>query len=65
MRGGIFDNNYQIEKWDFKNYLEQANTKVAFTSESIIESLPEVFSLSKLQEIAYNNEDKNFRRLCL
>ncbi len=65
MRGGIFDNNYQIEKWDFKNYLEQANTKVAFTSENIIESLPEVFSLSRLQEIAYSNEDKNFRRLCL
>ena len=65
MRGGIFDNNYQIEKWDFKNYLEQANTKVAFTSESIIENLPEVFSLSKLHEIAYDNEDKNFRRLCL
>ena len=65
MRGGIFDNNYQIEKWDFKNYLEQANTKVAFTSENIIENLPEVFSLSKLHEIAYDNEDKNFRRLCL
>ena len=65
MRGGIFDNNYQIEKWDFKNYLEQANTKVAFTSENIIESLPEIFSLSRLQEIAYSNEDKNFRRLCL
>ncbi len=65
MRGGIFDNNYQIEKWDFQNYLEQANTKVAFTSENIIESLPEVFSLSRLQEIAYSNEDKNFRRLCL
>ena len=65
MRGGIFDNNYQIEKWDFKNYLEQANTKVAFTSEKIIEKLPEEFSLSDLQNIAYNNEDKNFRRLCL
>ena len=65
MRGGIFDNNYQIEKWDFKNYLEQANTKVAFTSENIIENLPEIFPLSKLQEIAYSNEDKNFRRLCL
>ena len=65
MRGGIFDNNYQIEKWDFKNYLEQANTKVAFTSEKIIEKLPEEFSLSDLQKIAYNNEDKNFRRLCL
>ena len=65
MRGGIFDNNYQIEKWDFKNYLEQANTKVAFTSEGIIEKLPELFSLSELQKIAYENEDKNFRRLCL
>ena len=65
MRGGIFDNNYQIEKWDFKNYLEQANTKVAFTSEEIIEKLPEEFSLSDLQKIAYDNEDKNFRRLCL
>ena len=65
MRGGIFDNNYQIEKWDFKNYLEQANTKVAFTSEEIIEKLPEEFSLSELQKIAYDNEDKNFRRLCL
>ena len=65
MRGGIFDNNYQIEKWDFKNYLEQANTKVAFTSEEIIEKLPKEFSLSDLQKIAYDNEDKNFRRLCL
>jgi len=65
MRGGIFDNNYQIEKWDFKNYLEQANKKVAFTSENIIAMLPEVFSLSELQKIAYGNEDKNFRRLCL
>ncbi len=65
MRGGIFDNNYQIEKRDFSNYLEQANKKVAFTSEKIIAKLPEVFSLLDLQQIAYDNEDKNFRRLCL
>jgi len=25
MRGGIFDNNYQIERWDFKNYIHKAN----------------------------------------
>ena len=65
MRGGIFDNNYQIEKWDFKNYLENANKKVAFKSEGVLATLPEIFSLSKLQETAYANEDKNFRRLCL
>ncbi|AUC81768.1 hypothetical protein [Lacinutrix sp. Bg11-31] len=65
MRGGIFDDNYQIEKWDFKNYLVNANKKVARTSESILNTLPEVFSLSEIKKIAYNNEDKNFRRLCL
>ena len=27
MRGGIFDNNYLIEKWDFVKYLETANKK--------------------------------------
>jgi hypothetical protein len=25
MRGGIFDHNYQIEKWDFSHYLSNAN----------------------------------------
>ncbi len=65
MRGGIFDNNYQIEKWDFSNYLVKANKKVARTSESILDALPDIFSLSEIQKIAYNSDDKNFRRLCL
>ena len=65
MRGGIFDEGYQIEKWDFTNYLTNANKKVARTSESILETLPDVFSLGDIQKIAYSSEDKNFRRLCL
>ena len=65
MRGGIFDEGYQIEKWDFSNYLTNANKKVARTSESILETLPDVFSLADIQKIAYSSEDKNFRRLCL
>ena len=65
MRGGIFDDNYQIEKWDFVNYLAKANKKVARTSEEVIQSLPEVFTISTIQNIAYSSEDKNFRRLCL
>ena len=65
MRGGIFDNNYQIEKWDFKNYLAKANKKVMRTKEEVIEQLPEGFTLSELRKIAYNSDDKNFRRLCL
>ena len=65
MRGGIFDNNYQIEKWDLRNYLSAANTDVFKTSEPVIEALPEVFSLSRLKEIAYQSRDKDFRRLCI
>ena len=65
MRGGIFDNSYQIEKWDFKNYLVNANKKVARTSENVVDALSDIFSLSELQEVAYNSDDKNFRRLCL
>jgi hypothetical protein len=65
MRGGIFDDGYRIEKWDFKNYLANANKKVARTSESTIDKLPEVFTLSEIQKIAYSSDDKNFRRHCL
>ncbi len=65
MRGGIFDDNYTIEKWDFKNYLAKANKKVARTSESILENLGDAFSVEELHKVAYENDDKNFRRLSL
>ena len=65
MRGGIFDDNYTIEKWDFKNYIEKANKKVARTNETIINNLSEKFTVSTLKEIANTTKDANFRRLCL
>lgn len=65
MRGGIFDNNYQIEKWDFSNYLSNANKKVFANCAEVIQSLPELFSVDYIKTIAYQSEDKNFRRLCL
>lgn len=65
MRGGIFDDNYNVEKWDFEKYLANANRKVARKAEGILNELPDVFDLEKLKEIAYQSDDKNFRRLCL
>jgi hypothetical protein len=65
MRGGIFDNNYQINKVDFRNYIAKANKKVARNNESIIENLSETFTLFELRDIANNSSDPNFRRLCL
>ena len=65
MRGGIFDNNYLIEKWDIINYLSNANIEVAKSSEKLISNLPEVFSLQQLRAVVNNNNDVAFRRLCL
>lgn len=65
MRGGIFDDNYTIEKWDFKNYLSKANKKVARLSEDIVNGLPDTFPIALIQEVAHRSDNKNFRRLCL
>lgn len=65
MRGGIFDNNYQIEKWDFQQYLLNANKKVVRLTEDVVNNLPELFSLSHLKDLASNSDNLNFKRLCL
>ncbi|MCO4821345.1 MAG: hypothetical protein KC469_04710 [Flavobacteriaceae bacterium] len=65
MRGGIFDNNYQIEKGDFINYILKANKKVARNNELIINELSITFTLFELRDIANKSHDPNFRRLCL
>ena len=65
MRGGIFDNNYNIEKADFSSYIEKANFKVFFKKTKILEALPERFDLDHLKMIVKKDEDQNFKRLCL
>jgi hypothetical protein len=64
MRGGIFDENYQIEKIDFVKYIANANKKVLKKKEALLAQLPEIFSLDYLKEIAHHQEDKNLKRLC-
>ena len=64
MRGGIFDNDYQIEKGDFTSYLSKANKTVFSKKKEVINSLPEEFSLNELKEIADKDSDKDFKRLC-
>jgi len=65
MRGGIFDDGYQIEKWDFVKYLEVANKKVFKKKEDLLDKLPEVFTLSHLKSLAQKDTDKNFKRLAI
>lgn len=65
MRGGIFDDNYQIEKRDFSSYLAKANKRSFAGASDLLQALPELFSLSDLRGIAHQSEDQDFRRLSL
>ena len=64
MRGGIFDDNYQIEKADFVTYIEKLNKKVFRHKEAVLNALPALFKLQDLKALYENDDDKNFKRLC-
>ena len=65
MRGGIFDDGYQIEKWDFLKYLSKANKNVYHSNKKLAEELPEIFTLQLLREKVHKIDDENFKRLAL
>lgn len=64
MRGGIFDDNYNIERDDVATYLEKANKNVYNNFEKRIGKLPEVFTLKVLRELSFQSDDVDFQRLC-
>ncbi len=65
MRGGIFDDNYTIERDDFTTYLSKANKQLLAVKKDALASLPEKFTLDFIKELAENDADKDFKRLCL
>jgi len=65
MRGGIFDHNYQIEKWDLKYYLEQANKEIYQKNKEALDTLPEAFNFFELKKLVSESGDKDFKRLCI
>ena len=63
MRGGIFDDNYQVEKWDFSNYLQKANKPLFEEVQSAIQQLPETFSVQALITAGEKINNLHFYRL--
>lgn len=63
MRGGIFDNHYQIEKQDFLKHLFHANKTVFDRNTILINQLPEIFELSQLKTLLHDCDDADFTRL--
>ncbi|WP_370392501.1 hypothetical protein [uncultured Winogradskyella sp.] len=65
MRGGIFDDGYTIETWDFRKYIKEANKDVSIRQANLLNSLNDKITLSELKEIANTSQDEDFCRLAL
>jgi hypothetical protein len=65
MRGGIFDDNYSIEKKDFITYLSKANKQLFVSKKDLLAVLPEKFTLDFIKDFAEKDADKDLKRLCL
>lgn len=65
MRGGIFDNNYQIEKWDLIKSIAVGNKTVYENYKELLENLGETLTVFELEEIYTQIDDKDFKRLCI
>ena len=63
MRGGIFDDNYTIEKRDFVGYLENASRDVTDRNSSFLDQLSETFDKSVLDKALETSDDPDLVRL--
>ncbi len=65
MRGGIFDQDYQIEKWDFERYLTKANKALMDSQSAFLVQLPATFTVQELRQRLESVSDTHLQRLCL
>ena len=63
MRGGIFDDNYTIEKSDFTKYLAKANQKLATDLKTKFSKLESSFSKFELDALIQEVNNTDFTRL--
>jgi|FLOH01.1.fsa_nt_gi hypothetical protein len=65
MRGGVFDDNYQIDSADFIKYISKANKNVYTQNKKFLEQLPEIFSKNILTDAVVEIANSDFKRLVL
>ncbi len=63
MRGGVFDNNYLIDKKDFYQFVQNANTGLTDKYEGFFEKLPGQLNLMDLICAAGNLHDPDIEKL--
>ena len=65
MRGGIFDNGYQIESEDFSLYIKKANKPLFNGKKNLLDELPNKFSLEFLRKKINEDDNPDLKRLAL
>ncbi|NOQ25174.1 MAG: hypothetical protein GQ564_07400 [Bacteroidales bacterium] len=63
MRGGIFANNYFIEKRDFKNYLWKISKMIRKEFQAWIQQIPKIISYTDLVNLAKDNGNQHLIRI--
>lgn len=65
MRGGIFDDSYNVEKKDFISFVEKANPFVINAHKSFLEKLEDKISIAELRNKVSNLGDPHFTKLAI
>jgi hypothetical protein len=64
MRGGIFTNNYVLDKTDFVLFVGQINKKISAKYKVWLEKLPETINYNNLVWLAEETSDSDLIRIC-
>ncbi|MBK8899760.1 MAG: hypothetical protein IPM53_01130 [Anaerolineaceae bacterium] len=64
MRGGIFDDGYQVHRDDFLDFVQTRNQNIRQTAAAWFASLPEQMNIRELYSRAAESGDPNVIRLC-
>ena len=64
MRGGIFDDNYRVNRDDFILYLRQTNAEIFASFRDVILELPRELNYSELIEWGKNTDNVDLERIC-
>lgn len=64
MRGGIFDNNYKVQRDDFMSFICTANKPLAGKYNSFLSELPDDINHHDLLQRVESLQDMDFEKLC-
>ena len=64
MRGGIFENNYLVDKQDFKSFIQAANLQIRKKYSSFLDEFPEGINIDELISKVERKGDADFEKLC-